>query len=305
MPWAIAGPFAVLITVMVAVQPYLSITERSGGDVLVVEGWMEEPELRQAFQIATDTRYHHLYTTGTVRPFAYYLRDHEGLIVPADSAIGRHLRIHVSGTGSAGFSLMAGGDTLLHAGVSAAGQAYDTELPVGSDTLWIRSWNTAPNDPTAANIFILYLRVDDRNVHELRPDPLFVRADGSLAPAWPTYADRARGLLVDYGMAPERITAVPGHGRLGRRSWSNATSFATQARKDGVQTFDIVTVGVHARRSRNLYRKACGPGATVGVISIPDPFCRPDNWWRTWRGFATLLKEIIGLSEGPASERTG
>ena len=301
--WAVAGPLAVLLALMAVVHPYLAITERSGGDVLVVEGWMEEPELRTAFALASDPTYRHIYTTGTIRPFSYYLRDREGLRVQADSPLAGMVRINVSGTGNAGFTLLADGDTVLHRPVAPQGQVFEAAMPRPARVLELLSWNTASNDGRQANIFILHFRVDGANVHALKADIRFLRRDGHQEPAWPTYAERARGLFVEFGMPHERITAVPASGRPGRRTWSNATGFAARASADHVEAFDIATVGVHARRSRAMYRKACDPAVSVGVISIPDPYCLPGNWWRSWRGFATLLKEIIGMSGGQGVEQ--
>ena len=38
----------------------------------------------------------------------------------------------------------------------------------------------------------------------------------------------------------------------------------------GVQSINVVTEDVHARRSRLLFQKAFGPGVNVGIISIPN-----------------------------------
>jgi hypothetical protein len=302
--WAIAGPFAVLLAMIVAAHPYLSITERSGGDALVVEGWLEEPELHAAFTLAQDTAYRHIYTTGTVRPFAYYLRDREGIELQCDQGLGGTAQIDVSGTGGAGFTLICGMDTVLHQAVGPSGSIYEATVPAGTRDLRILSWNTNPNDGRSANIFILFFRIDRQNAHRRCDRTRFLRPDGRREEAWPTYAHRARGLLIEYGIAPDRITAVPSWGRPDSRTWSNASHFAVQAQHDGLHAFDIATLGVHARRSRALFQKAAGPDVRVGVISIPDPYCLPGNWWKSQRGWITLMKEIIGAPEVQALELT-
>ena len=45
--WLVAGPVAIVATMLAAAHPFLAVTERSGGDVLVVEGWMPEEQLRE------------------------------------------------------------------------------------------------------------------------------------------------------------------------------------------------------------------------------------------------------------------
>jgi hypothetical protein len=64
----------------------------------------------------------------------------------------------------------------------------------------------------------------------------------------------------------------------------------------------VATTGVHARRSRNLFQLACGPGVKVGVVALADPWCTRGNWWKSYRGWATVLKEVIGVPEAQAVE---
>lgn len=302
--WIVAGPCAVLLAIMVVAHPYLAITERSGGDVLVVEGWMEMPQLKEAVPLALDARYTHVYTTGTVRPFTYYLRQNEGIDVVLRKPAQGELSINVSGVDAAGFTVTAGNDTVLHRAVTGAPQLFRTRLDRPVEQLRVTAWNTNTIDPHSDDIFILSFRVGGTDLHELQRETLFIRPEGRMEHAWPTYAHRAKGLLMEYGVPEERITAVPTWGHPDSRTWANASTFGVRAREDGVTAFDIATVGVHARRSRALFQQACGPDVRVGVISIPDPYCTATNWWRSKRGWATLLKEVIGSPEAQAVELT-
>ena len=103
-------------------------------------------------------------------------------------------------------------------------------------------------------------------------------------------------------MPPDRIIDVPAYGYPRSRTWGNAHAFAIQAHTDSITAFDIATVGVHARRSRDLFQLACGPDVRVGVIPLPDPYCTKANWWKSFRGRYTMLKEVIGAPEAQAVE---
>jgi hypothetical protein len=168
----------------------------------------------------------------------------------------------------------------------------------------VMAWNDRTIDPSSSDIFVLSFRADGSNVHALQRETVFIRPEGRMEPAWPTYAHRAKGLLMKAGVPEEKITAVPSWGKPDSRTWANASAFGVRAKEDGIKAFDIATVGVHARRSRGLFKEACGPGVTVGVISIPDPYCTAGNWWKSIRGWATLLKEVVGSSEVQAVELT-
>ena len=161
-----------------------------------------------------------------------------------------------------------------------------------------------PMEPGVPEIFIRAMEANGVNVHLLQRESRFIRPDGSTSPAWPTYAGSARAALITAGIPEERITAVPAFGEPKSRSWANAHAFALQAHADGITACDIATVGVHARRSRDLFQTACGPGVRVGVIALHDPYCTRGNWWKSYRGWYTLLKEVFGASEVQAVEIT-
>ena len=133
---------------------------------------------------------------------------------------------------------------------------------------------------------------------------LFISPDGTVDDAWPTYAHKAAHDLIELGLPAERVNAVPSWGRPDSRSWANANYFAVFAREHGIRAFDVASLGVHARRSRDLYRRACGEGYRVGVISIRDPQCPPKTWWRKPSGWVFMLKEIFGSSEAMAVDLT-
>jgi len=56
---------------------------------------------------------------------------------------------------------------------------------------------------------------------------------------------------------------------------------------------NIVTLGVHARRSKVLFQKALSKSVTVGVIAIPDKDYDPTIWYLSSNGLKTVLVEII------------
>ncbi|HEY0976897.1 MAG TPA: hypothetical protein VGE21_05460 [Flavobacteriales bacterium] len=304
----LAGPFAVLLAILFVAHPFLAITELSGGDTLVVEGWMEPRELEQAAVLAQSPTYHRIYTTGTIRPFAYYLGTNEGLRTILERPSGGELRINAGGTGDAGFRVIAGTDTVIDVAVPAQPREFTARLPAATTEIRILSWNSKPNTGPGPNVFISSARIDRTNLHRLQREVMFIRPNGyrviSLIPAWPTYAHSAKAKLEELGVPAQRITAVPSYGRPDSRTWANASHFAVQAKADGLKAFDIATVGVHARRSRSLFQEACGADIRAGVISIPDPYCTADNWWRSVRGWGTMLKEIIGAPEVQAVELT-
>ncbi|MFT3886091.1 MAG: DinB family protein [Flavobacteriales bacterium] len=297
--WIIAGPFAVLLVVLFFAHPYLAVTAPSGGRVLVVEGWMEQPQLEKAALLALSGRYDSIYTTGTIRPFAYYLKNNEGLDVLLKKPEDGEVRVNVSGTTGAGFTLLAGTDTLLHQEVGPQPTVYAAHPPGPVQQLRLLAWNRAAIDTHTDDIFVQFMRMAGTNVNHLQRSSVFLRPGGGGDPAWPTYAHRARALLIGSGVPEDRVVAVPSWGHPDSRSWANANAFAVLAEHDHIHACDVATSGVHARRSRALFQKACGPDVNVGVIAIEDPACTADNWWRSLVGWVRMLKEIDRIARGP------
>ncbi len=58
---------------------------------------------------------------------------------------------------------------------------------------------------------------------------------------------------------------------------------------------NVITLGVHARRSQILFQKAFSSSLKIGVISIPDRDYNPSTWYLSSIGLKTVLIEIISF----------
>ena len=59
------------------------------------------------------------------------------------------------------------------------------------------------------------------------------------------------------------------------------------------KSFDVVTIGPHARRSRMMFKKVFGKDFLVGIIALNDPKYDPSHWWRTSEGVRDVIGEVI------------
>ena len=64
-------------------------------------------------------------------------------------------------------------------------------------------------------------------------------------------------------------------------------------REPTVKSVTVLTLDVHARRTRLLYRKALGQGITVGVMAIADREYDPEHWWRYSEGVKEITSEAF------------
>ena len=119
---------------------------------------------------------------------------------------------------------------------------------------------------------------------------------GSLLAEHKTYAEVAARSLEKLGVPPEAIAGVPAGSRKRGRTWGSAVALGSKIEREkmAVDGINIVTVGVHARRTRLLFRRALGAEIPVGVISVPPRDYDPQTWWQSSYGLKDVLGETVG-----------
>ncbi len=282
-------------------HPWLAITERSGGKVLVVEGWMDDDAIEQAARLFTTGGYERIYTTGTTRPFAYYLAPGERLDVSGLPNTAKGFEIGLAGLPGCSAVVKSGEDTLLHVPMTDRITTHGVDHSVALTDLRIIADPQYPQ-PGPPSVFIHSLRFDGISAHELGVRIRIVSPDSSSRDGDLTYAEHSAHILEGTGISGTAITPVPAGGDPMSRSWANASTLAFHLNGKGITALDVVTLGVHARRSRALYKEALGDDVSVGVISIPDPECPESGWWKSKKGWYLMLKEIAGSQEARAVE---
>lgn len=113
------------------------------------------------------------------------------------------------------------------------------------------------------------------------------------------YAERAAAYLREQGVGETLpLDAVPAPATAQDRTFASAVRVRDWARKSGLRLegIDVYTSGVHARRTRTLYRLAFGDAVAVGVRSAPPTEYDATRWWTTSEGVKTLLGEAISLA---------
>jgi uncharacterized protein len=59
------------------------------------------------------------------------------------------------------------------------------------------------------------------------------------------------------------------------------------------KNFNIYSVGVHARRSRLMFRKAFGAEYKIGIFAPRDRTFLPHYWWKSSKGFRNVSNEFV------------
>jgi hypothetical protein len=107
-----------------------------------------------------------------------------------------------------------------------------------------------------------------------------------------TYASVCLQRLLLAGVPRHKLQMVPCWVSRRDRTYACAVALREWCRTNNVtlHSFDIVTMDVHARRSRLLSEKVF-PDAKVGVIPLINEEYEPDRWWKYSEGVKEVLAE--------------
>jgi uncharacterized SAM-binding protein YcdF (DUF218 family) len=110
-----------------------------------------------------------------------------------------------------------------------------------------------------------------------------------------TVASFAADLLVKAGMPEKLVQIVPSNVSGRDRTYNSALALRAWFGTNGLagRNFNVLTVDVHARRTRLLFQEAFGSEAAVGIIAVPDPDYDAKRWWRYSEGVREILGESI------------
>ena len=115
---------------------------------------------------------------------------------------------------------------------------------------------------------------------------------------YPNLADLTAARLIEYGLSPAAVHAVPAPAVGRDRTYTMARTLKHQLEADGVSTakINVYSVGPHARRSRLLYEFAFGPNSKIGMVAVPPRDLDSDHWWRTSAGVRGVVDELVAYA---------
>jgi uncharacterized SAM-binding protein YcdF (DUF218 family) len=161
--------------------------------------------------------------------------------------------------------------------------------PVKSDVLVVEGW---------VHSYAIRASVEEFKTHSYRY--IFttggpVVGKGGYVNDYQTSASVGADLLKEAGMPADLIQMVPSR-VIGRdRTYSSAIALRDWLRVHDLrlQSFNVVTEGAHARRTRLLFEKAFGPGVRIGVIAVDSPDYDAKHWWYYSEGVEAVLTEGV------------
>ncbi|MEH1770562.1 YdcF family protein [Nostoc sp.] len=118
---------------------------------------------------------------------------------------------------------------------------------------------------------------------------------GSYLIGYKNFAEVSAATFIKLGLEAEKVVAVPTPFVVKDRSYASAAEFHRWLSNSNLQieSINLFSLDVHARRSWFLFRKILTPDIKVGVIAAKTQDYNPTNWWGSSEGVRTIIDEGI------------
>ncbi len=172
----------------------------------------------------------------------------------------------------------------------------------------------AVNEPAEdANILIIEGWVPDQILEDIfanfqpgQPYDLVCTTGGKLPRGfhlseYKTFAELSGKTIEQLGVPKDLIIITPPESVARDRTYHAALAFKNQSDAGenetlrNVQAIDVLTQGVHGRRTRTVFRKVLGDNIDVGVISPPSGGYDTNKWFISSEGVKDVITESISV----------
>jgi uncharacterized SAM-binding protein YcdF (DUF218 family) len=181
--------------------------------------------------------------------------------------------------------LIAGGILLFMLNVQSYLALSD---PVSADVLVVEGW--VP-DFVMEEAAVEFKRGHYRKVY-VTGGP--IEHGGSMS-EFKSYAELGAAILANMGINKSEIDAVPAPSVLRDRTYASALSLKSYLHKEAVATksINLMSLGVHSRRSRLLFQQAFDGDLRVGIIAVEDRNYYGQRWWKFSSGVRAIADEFF------------
>jgi hypothetical protein len=275
------------------ISGFLSRSAEVKADVLVVEGWIPQNALENAYNEYRKGGYKYVVTTGVRYTPSYYKISDNGYLI-------FHTRDLLSGLDAPGphsieikaFSDMGGKDRAhfnFFVNDSLAGSFYAETRKKGYrinwngylkdiDSVMVQYDNDIYEPPLDRNLSVKEICFDNSITvpYLFHSEYDMLKLDGKLRfrNNLITTAQLARARLISLGLDSTKVIAVPARKARINRTLTSALAFrdwlSGNTAAGAIKGINIITLGPHARRTWMTYNKILNERYSIGIISFPD-----------------------------------
>jgi len=272
---------------------FLSRSNKVPANILIVEGWLPEKGIEMAYNEFIDNNYDLLLTASILsRDLDFFNMSRNGFLIfyprlkttpPNDSASHQieivahskmdekylsHFNVYINDSLLAEFTA---DKTVRNYSLSWTGSLKDI------DSILVHFDNDYVDEGGDRNLYVREIIFDDTIVVSYKNNSVYdigkIDNKERTPNDYHSHAELARIELISKGIDPSSIVAV-----TGRRSEINRTLASALAvrkwfksNKGKINGINVISMGIHSRRTWITYRNVIGqPAVTVGIISLPE-----------------------------------
>lgn len=118
---------------------------------------------------------------------------------------------------------------------------------------------------------------------------------GGALSGYKSYAELGAAILVKMGVTGSVIEAVPAPSVRRDRTYASAQALRSHLHQQGtsIKGINLMSVGMHSRRSQLLFQKAFDGEVRVGIIAIEDRDSYGKHWWKFSNGVRSVANELF------------
>lgn len=116
-----------------------------------------------------------------------------------------------------------------------------------------------------------------------------------------SFAEIAEKSMEKLGLPEEKVISTPSSSEEEHRTFGAAVSLHEMLKEQGKLgngkpklKLNLVSEGIHSRRSLLCFQKAFGDDAEIGVYSVEPYGYNPKTWWKTGGGAKHVITEAFG-----------
>lgn len=270
---------------------YLSKNKKVNANILLVEGWLPTSAIKMAYDEFQQNKYDYIITTGVVSGFKVSALDMNGYLIfypkdllPDNNEVKNHsIEIvaysEMEGENCAQFNLFINSTLIASFKADKKERKYAAAW-TGSvsdiDSIMVQFTNDALGEFGDRNLYVEKVIIDKTiKIPSLNYSEYDI---GKLDGKWRTksgifsYAELARNDLIAMNMDVRSVIAVQGKMVKINRTLTSALAVADWLKTTDIKItgINIISYGMHSRRTWMVYNKVLNKSYKIGIVSLPD-----------------------------------
>ncbi len=161
------------------------------------------------------------------------------------------------------------------------------------NSVGIRFDNDCMSKKKDRNLFIYSVTVAGKQIIADENTSMISTYENRFTTGFTSKAGATLNYLKEVGVNPNNSIAVSFKFAKENQTLAAAHSFRDWVSSTNIHSLNIVSAGVHSRRSLATYNKVLGDDYNIGIISLNSTRYNKSNWWKSPGGWLALIDESI------------